>query len=226
MAGAVSLTQFTDQADAFLAKYVSGGNVAYKKVQQDPAMINNLYTLIGEVDLSAASDNEKKAFYINAYNLIVIQQITAYYPMKSALDKNGFFDRQKHKVAGEMLTLDQIEKGKVILKYRDPRVHFAFSCAARGCPPLANFAYRPERIDDQLERATGHSLKDFRFIRFDLDNRTVLLSKIFDWYERDFTAEGLTVVEYINQYRDKEIPRGFKIEYYAYDWSLNELTAP
>lgn len=222
-ARAASLAQFTDRADAFLASYVEEGNVAYRIIKDDMVEINALYELIGTVDISQADDTERKAFYINAYNLIVIRQIATYYPMKSALDQNGFFDKVKHKVAGESLTLDQIEKGKVILKYRDPRVHFAFSCAAKGCPPLANFAFRADKLEQQLEVRTRFALRDMRFVRFNLDRGTVLLSKIFEWYHKDFTQTEESVIAYINKYRNKEVPAHFEIEYFAYDWGLNEL---
>lgn len=223
VAMAISTADFTNQADIFLGKYVEYGNVAYSKIKQNKAEIDQLYQMIADVDLSKASDAEKKAFYINAYNLIVIHHIVEYYPLKSALDKNGFFDQLKHRVAGESLTLDQIEKGKVIIKYRDPRVHFAFSCAAKGCPKLAGFAYRADKLDEQLDRRTRQVVQDLKFTWFDLDNRVVYISKIFDWYERDFTQDGKTVVEWINQYRNKEIPRHFSVVHYDYDWSLNEL---
>lgn len=223
VAMAASINDFTDQADAFLSKYVQYGNVAYSKIKQNQAEIDALYTLIGEVDLSTASDQEAKAFYINAYNLIVIHDIVKYYPLKSALDQNGFFDKKKHLVAGQSLTLDQIEKGKVILKYKDPRVHFAFSCAAKGCPKLASYAYRATMLDEQLNRRTRQVVQDLKFIWFDLENRSVYISKIFDWYERDFTQDGQTVVEWINQYRNKEIPGHFTVIHYDYDWALNDL---
>ena len=61
------------------------------------------------MDLSSASAESKKAFYINAYNLIVIYQVSKFYPLKSPLDKSGFFDKVKHQVAGEALTLNALE---------------------------------------------------------------------------------------------------------------------
>ncbi|MEM6360586.1 MAG: DUF547 domain-containing protein, partial [Bacteroidota bacterium] len=48
----------------------------------------------------------KNAFFVNAYNLIVIYQVAKFYPLKSPLDRSGFFDRVKHTVAGESITLN------------------------------------------------------------------------------------------------------------------------
>jgi len=53
------------------------------------------------------------------------------------------------------------------------------------------------------------------------DNK-VLISKIFDWYKKDFTQNGMSVLEWINQYRNQKIPSGYSLGYYEYNWSLNE----
>ena len=45
---------------------------------------------------------------------------------------------------------------------------------------------------------------------------------IFKWYQKDFEQEAGTVVAYINRYRKSPIPDSYKIEFYPYDWSLND----
>ncbi|MBK6264693.1 DUF547 domain-containing protein [Marivirga sp. S37H4] len=215
------INNFNQQADKFLSKYVMKGNVDYKKLKENFTEIDNLYKSISTVNVKNISDNELKAFYINAYNIIVIHQITEYYPLKSALDRNGFFDKVKHDVAGERLTLDQIEKGKVILKFRDPRVHFAFSCAAAGCPELANFAFTPEKLEAQLEKRSANSINNPDFIRVDPDKKEVGLSMIFKWYGKEFTEENDNILAYLNKYRTNKIPDNYSVVFYPYDWTLN-----
>ena len=46
---------------------------------------------------------------------------------------------------------------------------------------------------------------------------------MFKWYEKDFTKKGLTIIQYINQYRKTEIPESYKLSYITYDWNLNNL---
>ncbi|WP_296620210.1 DUF547 domain-containing protein [Marivirga sp.] len=213
--------EFNKDADVFLKKYVLDGKVDYKRLKNNFEEVDNLYKSLALVSTSELNDNETKALYINAYNIIVIRQITEYYPLKSALDKNGFFDKVKHNVGGEMLTLDQIEKGKVIIPFRDPRVHFAFSCAAIGCPELANFAFTADKLDTQLNERTTNSINNPDFIKVKSNENLVELSMIFKWYERDFKMKADDVMAYINQYRKNKIPSSFNIDHYPYDWSLN-----
>lgn len=220
---AADLNSFFKQADTFLKKYVKDGRVAYKGINSNFSGIESLYKTINTADLSSVSDAEKKAFYINAYNLIVIYQVSKYYPLKSALDQSGFFDKVKHTVAGESMTLNALEIKKLILTYKDPRIHFALACAAVSCPPLASFSYDPQQLDQQLQERTILALNDPEWLQLRTDQNKVYLSKIFDWYKKDFTMNGETsVINFINKYRTKKIPGTFKVDYYEYNWSLNE----
>ena len=218
-----SLSSFFTQADNFFSEYVKAGRVDYKAVMGDDVKINQLYKAIGEMNLSGASAEDKKAFYINAYNLVVIYQVSKYYPLKSPLDQSGFFNKVKHKVAGESLTLNALEIKKLILTYKDPRIHFALACAAVSCPPLASFAYKPATLNQQLDERTKKSVNNPDWLRVHASQNSVELSKIFEWYKDDFSMNGAkSVISFINQYRTKKIPDSYKVGYYEYDWNLNE----
>ncbi len=217
-----ALDAFTKDADQLLKSEVKNGQVDYQAVKKAFQTIDQLYKQLGSMNLQGATDKEKKAFFINAYNIVVIHEIAKYYPLKSPMDKSGFFDKVKHQVAGEELTLNALEINKLVKPFKDPRVHFALACAAKSCPPLASFAYTPEKMDEQLDSRTRKSLNDADFIKVDEKNKTVEVSKIFDWYKNDFTQNGQTVLAFINQYRNQKIPSGFKVGYYEYNWQLND----
>jgi len=221
MAYRQELKDFNQQANQFLKKYVMDGKVDYKNLKNNFDEVDQLYKSLATININTLSDNEIKALYINAYNIIVIRQITEYYPLKSALDKNGFFDKVKHNVGGEMLTLDQIEKGKVIIPYGDPRVHFAFSCAAIGCPELADFAFTADNLDAKLNERTRNSINNPDFIKVNNQENKVEISMIFKWYDRDFKMKAENVMAYINKYRNQKIPSNYDYSFYEYDWGLN-----
>ncbi|UZR93956.1 DUF547 domain-containing protein [Chondrinema litorale] len=218
---AQKLEKFFIDADVFFKKWVVEGNINYSKLKSHYDEIENLHIQISNANLSDATDEEKKAFYINTYNILVIQQITKHYPIKSALDKSGFFDKFNHKIAGEMMSLDRLEKKNLILKYKDPRVHFALGCAAISCPKLANYAYTPQSIEHQLTNNTRTSLNDSNIIYTDKAQRKLTISKIFDWYHSDFGNTNKGVLNFINQYRDKKIPENYLLEFKEYNWKLN-----
>jgi len=217
-----TVANFFQASGSFFEKRVSGGSINYTAIKQNFEEIEALYEQINNMALSNASDTEKKAFYINAYNLIVIHQVAKYYPLKSPMDQSGFFDKVKHQVAGEAMTLNYLEIKKIIIPYQDPRIHFVLACAARGCPKLANFSYTPDHLDQQLTTRTKLALNDPAFTKVNNTEKKVEISKIFDWYKKDFTQGGMSVLSFINQYRDEPIPTSYAIAFYEYDWQLND----
>lgn len=223
MSSCQNLSEFFSKADQFFKVYVKEGSVDYSAIKNQKQDIAELYELTGKVNLSSASANEKKAFYINAYNLLVIKSIVDHYPVKSPMDVEGFFKEKKHKIAGEQLTLDEIENKKIREVYSDARIHFALVCGAKSCPPLSSFAYLPEKLDKDLNEKTREALEDKNFVRVDYKNQQVKTSQIFDWYRQDFIDETGSILAFLNKYRYDKIPSDFNVNFYEYDWSLNDV---
>jgi hypothetical protein len=220
--GAFDMNSFIGRADAFMKKYVEGGQVAYSNVKQNLSEAENLYKEIGMTNLSASTQAEKKAFYINAYNIIVIYSIAKHFPVNSPMDVKGFFDTIKHTVAGEKLTLNELEGKKLLQPFKDGRLHFVLVCAAKSCPPLANYAYTPVKVEEQLTERTVLTLNNKDWIKVYPKQKKAALSKIFEWYKDDFKPDGKTVLAWINQFRNEKIPSSYSLTFYDYDWSLND----
>ncbi|TGE28908.1 DUF547 domain-containing protein [Hymenobacter metallicola] len=211
-------------ATVFLHKHVgSDGQVDYRAIKRSPAELQGLLKQVQTLSVQPLSAAEKKAFYLNAYNLTVIGAVVESYPLTSVMKVPGFFDKQQRVVAGEKMTLNELENNKLRTPYNDPRVHFALVCAAKGCPRLSQDAYTPATLEAQLTAQAQRVLQDPTFIRVQEDSKKVLVSEIFKWYEADFKATGKPLLGYINQFRAARLlPAGLAVEYYTYDWALNE----
>lgn len=213
---------FFDNADTFFKKYVVGSSIKYNDIKSG----KDLETIINQVEninLSSATNLEKKAFYINAYNLSVINQAISNYPLVSVKDINGFFDSKKVIIAGESTTLNDFEKDKLLAATGDARLHFVLVCGANGCPPIINKAYRPETLDEQLTNQTTIALNNPTFLKVDGDK--VEISQIFNWYASDFGKSRENILAFINTYRKNKLPIDTKLKYYTYDWILNDYTS-
>ncbi len=204
-------------ANQFFQKNTVASNIDYAKIKSDPTELEALVKRLSNFDLREKDAAFRKAFWINAYNLLVIQSVVAKYPVRSPKDIPGFFDRKPHVVAGEKLTLSELEKKKILRAFEDPRVHFALVCAARGCPPFPKEAFFPDRVEAQLEAASRTAINDPNFVR--RSETAVSLSPIFRWYAADFGS----IKTFINRYLEKPIDKQTPIRYYAYDWGLNEV---
>lgn len=225
---AAAMDGFYEKADAFFKKYVYQNGVDYAAIQQNPTELNALLTMIEDYDIKAERNPmARKAFWINAYNLLAIKSVVTHFPMHSPLDVEGFFSEAEHRVTGEMLTLDDIEQKKIRMQFNDARTHFALVCAARGCPSIIPEAYTPRKIEEQLESRGVQTVNDETYVRVDSATKTLYLSEIFKWYESDFELGGYTVIQYINRYRSKnKVNENLKIEYIPYDWDLNNADNP
>lgn len=222
LSGPANLSEFLSATDQFLKTHVQNGSVAYETIKEHPESINALYSYIENADPSTFSTIERKSFYINAYNIIVIYQVSKYYPLKSPLDASGFFDAVKHQVGGQSLTLNQLEIKKLLSEYQDARIHFVLACAAKSCPQLGSFAYTPDKLDEQLEARTVMAINDPTWLMIDPEEKKVKISKIFQWYEKDFNLKGESVRTFINTYRKKMLPESYKLDFYEYNWALND----
>lgn len=134
----------------------------------------------------------------------------------------AFFSRPVISLQGQPLSLDRIEHGLLRPRFSDPRLHFALVCAARGCPLLRPEAYRPKRIEEQLEEDAGRFLRNPLKLRFDPARRTLHCSRIFQWYRRDFLAVAPSIAAYVGRHRpDLNLPADVRIAWLPYDWALN-----
>lgn len=209
---------FFSKADVFLGTYVSDGKINYKAIKNNPESLNELMQLAKTVSVSTAEAKTYQAFWINAYNLSVIKGIVDAYPTKSPLDTKGFFDKTTYTIAGQEITLNDIENKKLRAQFGDPRFHFVLVCGARGCPPIIPKAYTATNLENLLQQQTVKALNDPNFIR--VTGSKVAFSEIFKWYKEDFVKDG-NEIDFLNKYRTEQVPDDAKVTYYSYDWRLN-----
>ncbi|CAM1351814.1 DUF547 domain-containing protein [Tenacibaculum crassostreae] len=214
----------TSTYNSLLKKYVDAkGNVNYKAFKTDE---EKLQTYLDEL---AATKPQKpwsaakaKAFWANAYNAYTIKLVLDNYPLKSIMNikKNGknAWEIPFAKVGGKTYTLNQIEHEILRKKYNDPKIHVAVNCASGSCPKLPNYAF----TEDNYESKTTALMKKFvnDTSRNKISEKRLQLSKIFEWFQGDFTKEG-SLIDFLNQYSDVKINKKAKISYLEYDWSLN-----
>jgi hypothetical protein len=177
--------------------------------------------------------DDQLAYYINAYNAHVFQGVLELGPDAKTVwgftgTGLGFFVRMKVTVDGEKMSLKSLEDDIIREGFKDPRIHAALNCASIGCPKLPRVAFLPERLDEQLDAEMTKFVNEERNCRIDRAAGTATLSKIFDWFRKDFEeyqAEhgGGGLREYINRYRpaDSQLSADLKIEFAKYDKGLN-----
>lgn len=223
--------------DRFLARHVivlpQGGNrVDYARVPAEGrAALAAYVAALAAVDVDGLNRPEQMAFWINLYNALTLKVVLDHWPVRSIRDidispglfSDGPWGARLATVAGEALSLDDIEHRILRPLWRDPRVHYAVNCASVGCPDLAPRAYTGERLEAMLDEGARNYVNDPRGLRIDRRGRLVA-SRIYDWFADDFGGEAGVLAHLRAHVRGElkaRLDGAAEIDAYAYDWRVN-----
>mgnify|MGYP001270716169 CR=1 FL=1 len=237
-------TSFHDIFDSLLRNNVGeNGRIDYKNISKHPTkLIDYTKKLSAFSPISHPTlfptQSHSLSYWINAYNATMIAFIVQHYPIKSILEIDSLeniFNKNKSIFGGEILSLNDIERTKLLNKFKDPRIHFTLNCGGRSCPPLKNSSYTHLNVNAELITREKRFITDLS--QFYFKNDTLYVNKIFDWYSEDFKKWYLRddtlntrqhiAVNYLKHYephlhlsslRLKRIP----VEFIEYNWLLND----
>lgn len=175
-------------------------------------------------DPTTLKRDHELAFWINVYNFLTLYMVAQKPTIHKLTDLNGLFKNvwklDAGVVAGEMVTLDQIEHEIIRKKFKEPRIHVAVVCAAFSCPDLRAGAYRGEVLDSQLSEQLGiFAANSFKGVKVVEQEEIIYLSQIFNWFAGDFGevkkwlfSQGLI---------SREVSLSYEIKFLDYNWNLN-----
>lgn len=238
--------------DQTLDLYVRDGLVYYRALKGDRARLDAYVRGLASASIEKESRAGQIAFWLNAYNALVLQTVIDHYPTGqrskdyppgSIRQVPGAFERLAHRVGGRTLTLDQIEL-TVLPEFQDPRVYLALGRGAVGSGRLRSEAFGPDSLDRQLNEVARECLTRAQCVEIDRGQEVVRLSSIFSWREAVFTsayeekaapvfasrssierAAIAFITPHLTGGEREFIDRNtFKVEYSRFDWSLNDLT--
>ena len=206
--------------------YVVDGMVDYAGLLKNRTGLDSYVaktSAVSEADFNGWSKQQQLAFLINVYNAETVQLILDNWPVKSIRDIGNFISTAQDKkvvtLFGKTTTLNYVEHDLLRANYSEPRIHFAIVCAAISCPTLRSEAFTADKLETQLADQAKNFLSDKT--RNDYKDGELQLSKIFDWFEGDFTKGGKTLAEYVNPWFDADVSKA-KVDFKDYDWALNK----
>ena len=193
-------------------------------------------TTIEDIQAEIKSNDQKLAFWVNVYNGFIQYHLTKRPELYE--DRRNFFNKERIKIAGQVLSFSNIEHGiirksqspigagyirrifrptwerKLRVDKKDWRVHFALNCGAKSCPPVA--IYNPDILDKQFDFMTQEYLSEQT--TYDLESETAKVVSLFSWFRGDFGGKRGA----------KKILKKYKItptkpknlEFTTYNWTL------
>ncbi|MBL4648188.1 MAG: DUF547 domain-containing protein [Aureispira sp.] len=216
-AKAQDMDAFFEQSNSFFSTYAQYNNVQYKILHQEHEELDALVKRIASVNLSAVDRQTQKAFFINSYNLLVINVVVAHYPIASPNEVVTFWDEIEQEVAGKKYTLENL-KAYILETFQDPLLHFALVDASMSSAQIVDFAYQSTNLNTQLEDRAIAFMNDAKYIKYNEEVNEIILPKIFKTNRLDF---GISVIDFLNKYRVKKLNKEVQLKYANYDWRLN-----
>jgi uncharacterized membrane protein YdjX (TVP38/TMEM64 family) len=210
------------------------GMVDYEALSRDRERmrLDAYIALLAAAPFAELGRDEKLALLIDAYNAFTLQLVLEHWSYLQSIQDIPEEKRWRDvrwRIGPKTLSLDQIEHEEIRPKFREPRIHFALVCAAKGCPPLRREAYVGARIEEQLEDQARVVHGDPRWFALGRQTRSVRLTMLYhqDWFARDFeqVAEGSVLdyaARYVRELHTMLVAGGVpSVQWVEYDWSLN-----
>ncbi len=220
------LRQYLYEADDQVHRF------AYSKVTStDRGKLNHYIDQLSQTRISDYNRNVQRAYWINLYNALTIQEVLHFFPIDSIRDiSSGIFSSGPWKkkllmVQGEKLSLNDIEHRILRPIWQDPRIHYAVNCASIGCPNLRFRVFTANTTEAMLDRAAREFINHPRCAA--VVGGKLQVSSIFDWFMADFGGDDAGVIAHLKRYAMPNLLRALEniseIDSDNYDWRINSV---
>jgi len=151
--------------EQLLKAHVTNGKVNYSALKNFPEPLDKIVQALEAVtpkEYKAWTCPQKKAFWINAYNMGAIKLVVDHYPLSKSFSFKSLvfpansiqhipnvWDKKFLTILNAQVSLNHIEHEILRKEFQDPRVHFSIVCASIGCPVLRQEPYVYHRLDEE-----------------------------------------------------------------------------
>jgi len=241
---ATSSSQDTTLLRAVLQANVQQGKIGgvqsalfnYDAVRANPSQLRGYLRQLCKLNISALTPQESLAVHLNAYNALTIAAMVHFNPSQSIkqthslVPAGNIWKEKLGTIGGTKVSLDDIEHGTIRQGLSaklgvQGRIHAGVVCASLSCPDLLPEPFVHRTVVTQLTAATRGWLGNPTKNPGPDGAGKLKVSKIFQWYARDFIAEAGSIHEYARLYGPSswQVADNLKLEAIPYDWSLNAM---
>lgn len=199
---------------------------------EDRNLLDGYIRMLSRVDVDRLTRDEQMAYWINAYNALIVSIVLSEYPVKSINDIGGWFfspgpwKEKRFRVYLIRLSLNDIYHRILRPIWQDQRVHYAISCAAKGCAALKPTPFSGATIETDLELGAYRFVNDGPAI-LTFRGEAITVSRIYEWYAEDFGGSEQIILDYLKSVANGdlafELARVEHISGHGFDWSLNDI---
>jgi len=238
-AAAVSPPDYKPWGDLLAKYYDPAKGMNYKALKaNDKKALDELRRQMAQVDPGALPRTDQLAYWINLYNISVVNVVVEHYPVASIRDistdpitRINVFKKDSVMTKKGAISLNDVENDNIRDSFKDPRIHFAINCAARSCPPIRTEPYVGAQISQQLDDQARTFLNGPHGVRLEKNGGELVLhtTKIMDWFADDFekwsAGRSRFISKYVTPDKRKQIEAAgnqIDLKFDDYDWKLND----
>lgn len=230
-----------------------GGTVDYVRLAQSDEYKQFSFKTaeLHVADFERASEYERRAAFINIYNMLIIHGLCEYPAPQGTLQLLQFFGHVKYSLGGHVFSTFDIENGllrnnsanpspfarapfkandqrKRLCVPLDYRIHFALNCGALSCPPVT--VYSGDNLDAELSDSAAAYLQEEVTVT---GMESVSISKLFKFFKQDFGGSNEAILNAaltllrgdkkaeLQRIIDGKGARSVKVHFKPYNWTVN-----
>lgn len=224
--------------ESFLLNYLRPGRdgvhrLTYGQVKaRDRRKLNRYIEKMGNVDIVAYRRSEQLAYWINLYNALMVKFVLDHYPFATIRKIGDLGDGQTANawdsklivIDSIALSLHDIEQDILDPIWSDPRIHYAITCPAIGCPNLQPIPYDGQQLEWQLNEAAAAFVNDPR--RVNIQDDKLYVSSFYRWRMEAFGGNDRGVINHLMAYAKPELAMALQnfdhMHGEIFDWRLND----
>ncbi len=217
--------------DQLLQKHVKGGLIDYSSLHHDTRLLKQAVNEIKHISPDRISTAEAQlSFWINSYNLLVVQNVVDHYPLSSINDLPETARLREFVVGGKAYSLENIENWEIRPRLTGTNVKalFTICSGARGYPRIGYHALDPTHFQDEIRTATEAFVNNPENVFYDSNTSAFYLSLFFKWNENLLVTDYDSTFSFANDYLNADLrldlqSNKIKKTYLpSFDWRLND----
>ena len=217
---------------------MEGNRISYGTIKAEDnldvitSIRKSLERVPSEIEMKLLNNNEQLAYWLNLYNIALIEAMTKVYPktkVEDALyDDDGILDEKMLNVAGLKLSLNDIHHTILTEKFgSNPLIMYGLHQASIGGPSIRRTAFTGKNVLRQLESNAEEFINSNRGT-FVGKKGTLRISTFYDVNKRLFKNFEDDLRAHLVYYADSsfayEIENAKRLKANIEDWSINDLT--
>ena len=165
--------------------------VDYQSLVEDHEDLYNFIDYIRDIpkdDIDGMPENDRLAFWINAFNALTLRAIIEAWPILSIKYIDGFREKT-WTIASRPTTLDNIRMKYLGFDIGDPRAYLATCDGTAGGPPLKPFPFTPDKVQEQLDKVAREAINDPAFTILVAEEHTLEVNQNLYWFREFFVKK-------------------------------------